>query len=70
MFKGKDFPVKKYFRQFLFQGMPSLDPANPLYCILIWPINTIYVSGKLGQWGAYLKIENGDQPILFIFYQK
>ena len=43
---------------------PTLDPANPLYCILIWYIDTTYVSGKLGPGGGgCLKIENGDDPI-------
>ena len=30
----------------------SIDPANPLYCILIRSIYTIYVSGKLGKGGG------------------
>ena len=33
--------------------MPPLDPANPLYCILIWYIDTIYASGKLGPGGEH-----------------
>ena len=32
--------------------MSPLDPANPLYCILIWYIDTTYVSGKLGPGGG------------------
>ena len=50
-----------------------LDPANPLYCILIWFIYTIYVSGKLGPGGGgrtYFNNENGDDPIFQIFDQK
>ena len=31
---------------------PPLDPANPLYCKLIWYIDTTYVSGKLGPGGG------------------
>ena len=43
--------------------MSPLDPANPLYCILIWYIDTTYVSEKLGPGGgSYLKIENGYDP--------
>ena len=41
-------------------------PSNPLYCILIWYIYTIYVSGKLGP-GRYFKIKNNDDPIFFNF---
>ena len=33
--------------------VPSLEPANPLYCILVWSIYTIYVSGKLVQGGEH-----------------
>ena len=52
--------------------VPPLDPANPLYCILIWYIDTTYVSGKLGPGagGTYFKIENGDDPIFKIFDRK
>ena len=32
---------------------PPLDPGNPLYCILIWYIDTKYVSGKLGPGGEH-----------------
>ena len=32
--------------------VPPLDPANPLYCILIWYIDTTYVSWKLGPRGG------------------
>ena len=32
---------------------PPLDPANPLYVILIWYIDTKYVSGKLGPGGEH-----------------
>ena len=32
--------------------MSPLAPANPLYCILIWYIDTTYVSGKLGPVGV------------------
>ena len=36
----------------------------PLYCILVWYIDTTYVSGKLGPGGGnYRKIKNGDDPI-------
>ena len=31
---------------------PPLDPANPLYCILIYYIDTTYASGKLGPGGG------------------
>ena len=31
---------------------PPLEPANPLCCILVWSIYTIYVSGKLVQGGG------------------
>ena len=31
--------------------VPPLEPANPLYCIILCPIYTIYVSGKLIQGG-------------------
>ena len=50
--------------------MMSLEPTNPLYCILVWSIYTIYVSGRLVQGGTYFKIENGDQPISLIIDQK
>ena len=33
--------------------VPPLDPANPYYCILIWYIDTTYVSGKLGPGGEH-----------------
>ena len=33
--------------------VPPLDPANPLYFILIWYIDTTYVSGKLGPGGEH-----------------
>ena len=54
---------------------PPLEPANPLYCILVWSIYTIYVSGKLvqgggGGGGTYFKIENCDQPISLIIDRK
>ena len=32
--------------------VPPLDPANPLYCILIWYIDIMHVSGKLGPGGG------------------
>ena len=51
--------LEKIFKGFL----PYMDPANPLYCILIWYIDITYVSGKPGPGGTYLKIENGDDPI-------
>ena len=50
--------------------MSPLNPANPLYCILIWYIDTTYLSGKLGPGGAYLKIENGDDPNFKLFDRK
>ena len=50
--------------------MSPLEPANPLHCILVWSIYTIYVSGKLVQGGTYFKIENGDQPISLIIDRK
>ena len=31
----------------IYKCVPPLDLANPLYCILIWYIDTTYVSGKL-----------------------
>ena len=63
------FPVKNYTNRvitFNTKVCSPLDPANPLCCILIWYIDTTYVSGKLGPGGGtYLKIENGDDPIFF-----
>ena len=51
--------------------VPPLEPANCLYCILVWSIYTIYVSWKLvqGGGGTYFKIENGDLPISLIIDQ-
>ena len=65
MIRQINFQLKSYITIFKFKVCsPPLEPANPLYCILVWPIYTIYVSGKLVQGGGtYFKIENGDQPI-------
>ena len=41
--------------------LPFLDPANPLYCILIWYIDATYVSGKLGPGRDIPQNENGDE---------
>ena len=47
--------------------MSPLDPANPIYCILIWSVYTMYVSGKLGQGGTFLKIEKDDKVMTLFF---
>ena len=41
---------------FNFKVCSPMDLANPLHCILIWSIYTIYVSGKHGPegWGNIL----------------
>ena len=36
---------------------PPLEPANPLYGILVWSIYTIYVSGKLVKGGVNLFLQ-------------
>ena len=71
-FNANLFPVKNYKNRVITISNikvypPPPDPANPLYCILIWYIDTIYISGKLGPGGGgtYLKIENGDDHIFF-----
>ena len=72
-FNANLFPVKNYKNRVIIFNIkvcpPPLDPANPYYCILIWYIDTTYVSEKLGPGGGggggtYLKIENGDDTIL------
>ena len=49
------FPVKNHKNKvitiFNFEVCPPLDPVNPLYCILVCYIYTIYFSGKLGPGG-------------------
>ena len=58
--KAESFPVVQSNKvtlssaTFQFRVCSPLDPANPLYCILIWSIYTIYVSGKLGQGGEHI----------------
>ena len=47
--------------------MSPSDQVNPLYCILIWSIYTIYVRRKLGPGEKYFDIENGDDPIVLNF---
>ena len=49
--KANSFRVKKCHNHL--KVCSHLDPANPLYCILILFICTIYVSGKLGQGGDH-----------------
>ena len=52
---------------FLIKVCSPLDPVNPLYCILVWSVYTIYISKKLGQGWTYFKIENGDYMLILIF---
>ena len=50
------FPVKNTkigSSPFLIVKYAPWDPVNPLYCILIVSIYTIYVSGKLGPGGEH-----------------
>ena len=46
--------------------VPPLEPANPLYCILVWSIYTLCKWEAVSRGGTYFKIENGDQPISLI----
>ena len=69
------FSIKKYQNNvitiFDFKVCPPMDPANPLLCILMWSIYTLYASGKLCPGGGtHFKIENGDDPIFSIFDRK
>ena len=68
--KANYFQLKSDITIFKFKVCSPLEPENPLYCILVWSIYTIYVSGKLVQGGTYFKIENGDQPISLIIDRK
>ena len=55
-FNANLFPVKNYKNRvitiFNLKYVPLLYPANPSCCILIWYIDTTYVSGKLGPGGG------------------
>ena len=68
-FNANLFPVKNYKNMVIISHSMflPLDPANPLYCIRLWYIDTTYVSGKLGPGGGgggnIPQIENGDDPI-------
>ena len=64
MFNSNLFPVKNGKNRIItIFNIKVCPPPGP--CILLWCIDTTYVSGKLalGGGGAYLKIENGDDPI-------
>ena len=55
-FNANLFPVKNYKNRvitiFNIKVCSPLDPANPLCCILIWYIDTTYVSGEAGSRGG------------------
>ena len=47
------FQLKSAITIFNFNVCSPLDPASHLYCVLIWSIYTIYISGKLVKGGGH-----------------